>query len=198
MGDPGAKWLGARESEVRLLDQTISMQAALRDWYSAIGTAMVAVVLVMSVVGIAFAFAGGDTHVTVLGVTALRTTWLGWLAVATFSLTLIELVLDPRGAGRRRSEAVRELAALKADYRAAEASGPGDEESQRLSERYRDVTGRMPEIPNVLFNTLKAAHLRKVEVSRMLSARPGLSVRRARKELKKRVQSDAAPVEPKG
>lgn len=193
MSDPGCGRAGGRpleaahKREARLLDQAISMQAALRDWYRAAGTALVVFVLLLSVTGLAFAFAGGDDNVTLLGTTARRATWLGWLAVVTFSLTLVELVLDPRGASRWRAEAVRAMAALKNEYRAAANNDADEDARQRLSERFREVTGSAPEIPNVLFNPLKGAHLRKVEISRILSDNPGMAARRARRLLKRRL-----------
>lgn len=154
MNDPAAG--PARETvpekEARLVDQAISMQAALRDSYGAAGTGLVVLVLVLSVIGVAFAFAGGDEPVELFGRTARRTTWLGSLAVLTFSLTLVDLVLDPRGESRRRGEAVRALAALKNEYRAAAAAGADPEIHARLSETYCDLTGRLPQIPNVLFS----------------------------------------------
>ena len=62
---------------------------------------------------------------------------------------------------------------LKNDYRDAAAAGVSPEVQALLSQKYRDVTRRLPEIPNVLFNPLKSAHLRKLEVSRALSQHPG-------------------------
>jgi hypothetical protein len=98
---------GVARSEIsrqrRLVDQAASMQSALRDWDRGLGTALVCTVLIASLIGVAFAFAAGGQTVSILGIHAQRTTWLGWLAVFTFAITLIQLVLDPRGAGRRRA-----------------------------------------------------------------------------------------------
>jgi hypothetical protein len=123
----------------RLVDQAMTMQSALRDWDRAFGTSLVCIVLVTALIGVAFAFAGGDQSVVILGVRAGRATWLGWLAVATFALTLIELVLDPRGAARRRADAVRALAVLKGEYRTAAPHGEVREVARRLSRRYEAV-----------------------------------------------------------
>lgn len=191
MNDPVAGAMPTRETvpekEARLVDQAISMQASLRDWYRAAGTGLVVVVLILSVIILAFAFAGGNESVELLGRTALRTTWLGSLAVLTFSLTLVELVLDPRGASRRRAEAVRALVALKNEYRDSASSDVDPAVHEGLSESYRELNGRLPEIPNVLFNPLKSAHLRKVEISRILSENPGMGAFRARRQLRKRL-----------
>lgn len=181
----------------RRVDQAASMQASLRGAYSAVGVTLAVVVLVLSAVGLAFAFAGGDAHVTILGVSARRATWLGWLAVGTFSFTLVNLLTDPRGAARRRAEAVKAYAALKDDIRSARTdSEPSPDAIERASERYAQVSAAAPPVPNVLFNHLKARHLRKVAISRLLSRHPGTSVRAARKALKDSLREGQAARRP--
>jgi hypothetical protein len=169
----------------RRVDQAASMQASLRGAYSAVAVTLAVVVLVLSAVVLAFAFAGDEAPVTILGVTARRATWLGWLAVGIFSLTLVDLLTDPRGASRRRAESVKAYAALKDDIRSAIAeTDPGRDAVARLSERYAQISALAPPVPNVLFNHLKARHLRKVAISRILSDRPGTTVRAARKAVR--------------
>ncbi|OJV78936.1 MAG: hypothetical protein BGO37_00845 [Cellulomonas sp. 73-92] len=167
------------ERRARLIDQSITMQAALRDRDSRIATLLTSCVAIVSIVGIAFAFATNDDVVTIAGLDAQRATWLGWLAVVAGALSTIDLIIDRRGAARRRGEAVALLSALKAEYRAA-AQGLGEPEAARLEGRYIDIVTRIPEIPERLFNRLKAKHLLKVEVSKELSAHPGISSLRAR------------------
>jgi len=162
------------------------MQSALRDWDRAYGTTLVCLVLVASLIGVAFAFAAGGQIVSIMGIRAQRTTWLGWLAVFTFALTLVQLVLDPLGAGRRRAQAVRTLASLKGEYRTAMPVGQEEEIAKRLSKQYETIMDSLPEIPSLLFNRLKAAHLRKVEVSKILSAQPGIRAGKASRKLRKR------------
>lgn len=148
----------------RLVDQALTMQAHLRDRDRMIGTTLLCGILVISVIGVAFAFAEPGT-------------WLAWLSVGTFALVLVELVLDRRGAARGRAEAVRVLSALKAQYRVL----PKDTATlARLTERYSQVMDSVPVIPERAFNPLKAAHLRKVEISKLLSEQPGISYRKAR------------------
>lgn len=154
------------------------MQSALRDRYRALGQAVLCGVLCLSVVGLAFAFAPGDQELTLAGTTARRATWLGWLAVVTFVLTLVELVLDLRGKAHGRDAAVRALAALKAEYRAADLDDPAAR--TRLAARYTAVSDAVPPIPERQFVRLKAAHLRKVELSKIVSSRPGTGPLRAR------------------
>jgi hypothetical protein len=170
----------------RLIDQMSTMHSLLRDRYKIRGTALTCVVFVASVVAIAFAFAGGSARVTILGVTANRSTWLGWFAVLTFSLTLIDLVLDCRGAARRHGDAVSQLAAIKSDYRIPPPSGQEVAELDRRSKHYQAVMNALPSIPERQFNNLKARHLRKVAISKHLSDNPGTSARQARRALRQR------------
>jgi hypothetical protein len=141
--------------------------------------------LIASVVATAFAFAGGAVRVSIAGIHAERSTWLGWFAVFAFSLTLIDLVVDRRGAAGAHGDAVRQLAALKSQYRTPPAPGHEVQECQRLAERYQTVMDALPPIPERLFCTLKARHLRKVEISRYISAHPGISARQAARVVKK-------------
>lgn len=164
----------------RLVDQGLTMQARLRDRDQLVGTSLLCAILALSVVGVAFAFAGPDHAVTFIGLTAARTTWLGWLAVGTLVLVLVELVVDRRGAAQRRGDAVRVLGALKAEYRVPPARGDEVAAAARMSERYAQAMETVPAVPERSFNRLKAVHLRKVEISKLLSERPGMSYRQAR------------------
>jgi hypothetical protein len=174
------------DRQERLVDQMLTMQARLRDRDRAVGTLLVCAVLIASLVGVAFAFAGSGPVLTLLGVTATRTTWLGWLAVGTAALTLVELVVDRRGAAQRRAGAVRVLGALKAEYRVPPTRGQEIAEAARLSERYAQAMEAIPAVPDQAFIRLKATHLRKVEVSRLLSEHPGMSHWQARRMIAKR------------
>lgn len=184
--DPTKRALEELARQRRLVDQSLTMQARLRDRDRVIGVGMVCAVLVMSLFGVAFAFAGANPNVSLLGLTATRATWLGALAIATVALTLIDLVVDRRGAAQRRADAVRVLGALKAEYRVPPAAGEEVATAARMSERYAQAMDSIPAVPERSFNRLKAWHLRKVEVSKALSEHPGLSLRRAKAVVRRR------------
>ncbi|WP_433500415.1 hypothetical protein ACQP1K_09055 [Sphaerimonospora sp. CA-214678] len=177
----------------RLVDQMATAHSLLRDQYRRRATSSTCVLLVASVVATAFAFAAGDTEVTIIMMTADRSVFLGWFAVLTFSLTLIDLVLDWRGSARSHEDAVRQLSALKAEYRTPPAEGEELLEREHLSQRYQTVMEALPPIPAAKFAQLKARHLKMIEVSRILSERPGISVRKARRELRKRWSDKGTP-----
>lgn len=172
----------------RLVDQMTSMQSTLRDWDRIVGTVLTCTVLVASLVGVAFAFATGTSRVNFLGITGLRSTWLGWLAVSTFSVTLLLLVLDPRGASRRREAAVDVLANIKDLYRVAPPPADAASHLETVTAAYRQAMADVPAVPNILFNPLKAAHTRKVEISRLLSRHPGTGYWTARRAVSKQAK----------
>lgn len=181
-GDPRKEF----DRERRVVDQMLTMQAHLRDAYRLAETALTCTILVASTISISFAFAAPGGQLTIVGIRADRTTWLGWLAVATFAVTLVDLVLDLRGSARQRRDAVVHLGNLKSAYYAPIDSADELAAFERLSERYRATMGSIPEIPERRFNQLKASHLRKVELSRLLSQNPGISVRQAKRKLRER------------
>ena len=176
------------ERQVRLIDQALTMQASLRDRDGRLTFGYAIAIAVLSTVGVAFAFATTTDTLVLFGIVADRTTWLGWLALAAALLGAVDLVTDRRGAARRRGEAVALLAALKSDYREALSGEVDAEGATRLGNRYVDVITRVPEIPERLFNRLKARHLLKVEVSRELSTHPGIASGRARRRVKRRAR----------
>lgn len=168
----------------RLVDQMSTMHSVLRDRYRSQATAFTLSQLLASVLATAFAFAAGGDVVTLLGITAGRATWLGWLAIVIFAVTLADLVLDRRGEARRHEDAVRQLAGLKSEYRADPATDRLEEFGRKLTERYMAVMDGLPAVPERHFNQLKARYLLKVEISRYLSDHPGCSLRRARRSVR--------------
>ncbi len=173
----------------RLVDQAMSMHAALRDRAAQTSTTITVVLLCASAAGTAFAFAGDNQAVQLLGLQASRSTWLGVLSVVVFCGTLVELVTDRRGAARRHDAAVRLLSDLMSAHREAPVDGDWAEVQARLTERYDQVTDRIPPIPESRFNKLKSQHLRKVEISKLLSEHPGITVKQAQRLLKQRLDS---------
>lgn len=175
----------------RLVDQMITMQSRLRDWNGLAGALLTSIILLASTVGVGFAFASDSSVITIAGISAQRTTWLGWLAVMTAALTVIDLVIDRRSAARSRADAVRILSELKAEYRVGLPPGAEVAEVERISAKYAATFNAVPPIPDYMFNRLKAAHLRKVEISKIISARPGISPLGAWLEMKRNLKRGA-------
>lgn len=191
MTDDPAKGRDARDElkrQRRLVDQTASMQSALRDRFAAQSRALRVSQLVLSVVATAFAFASSDVELTLLGVSADRTTWLGWLAVAILSLSVADLVFDRAGHAGRHKGAVRQLAALKSGYRVDPQPDQLEAHLREMTERYETTMDALPAVPERLFLPLKARHLEKVEVSRYLSEHPGLTAREATRRVRRKAE----------
>lgn len=173
----------------RLVDQMSTMHSLMRDKCRLDSTVILCVLLSASALATAFAFAAGDDEVSLAGISAERVTWLGWFAILIFVLTLVDLVVDRRGAATRHGDALRQLAILKAEYRARPDPSELVTGIGPLTERYQTVMDALPPIPERQFNSLKAKHLEKVEISRYLSAHPGLSVRKARAAVRKAAEA---------
>ena len=175
----------------RTIDQSISMHAALRDRAVRISTAITLTLLCSGAISAALAFAGTDTVLQLVGIDLTKSVWLGIFSIVVFMGSLIELVTDHRGVARQHGAAVRLLADLKSQYHQAEPDAHGEwaDTVNALTARDSEVMTQIPAIPESRFNTLKARHLRKVEVSKILSASPGLSERQARRRLRKSLRN---------
>ena len=181
--------LAEMKNQKRLVDQMTTGHSLLRDRYRSRATIMTCSLLSASVLATAFAFASGDADITIGEFSASRSTLLGWFAVVTFAATLIDLVLDWRGRQQKHEDAVRQLAVLKAEYQTTPEAGEELATRDRLSQRYQAVMDSVPNVPDRQFVHLKAAHLQKVEISRLLSEFPGMTVRQARRELRRRIEN---------
>jgi hypothetical protein len=173
------------ERELQTVDLMLSMQARLRDRRRGRSIFLLCLILLLSIVGVAFAFAEGQLVVDILGVRARRTTWLGLLASLTLFLSLVELVVDPSGEAGRRDGAVRSLGRLKSELRAATSRQivlEGDR--ALLVHQFANAMEALPPIPERVFCRLKAEHLSKREVSRVLSQHPGMSYRKAKRAVR--------------
>lgn len=172
------------DRQYRVIDQLLTMHSVLRDRYKRWSTTMSIAVLVFSVVGTAFAFATGATTFAIGPVSALRATWLGWLAVAVFTLSVVELRVDWAGKAREHATSVQRLGDLKNRYRGASLTGAdATDELAELGEEYARVMASITHIPDSRFLQLKAVHVRKVELSRMIDKAPGVPLWRLRLRL---------------
>lgn len=176
------------DRQYRVVDQMATLQSMMRDRARVQGVLLVCLPLVASAVGIAFAFAGGSDMVAIFGVRAARSTWLGWFAIFTFAVTLVDLVVDRRGCAGRHDDAVRQLTTLKSDYRSLPEPASDAGERVRMTVRYQAVMDASPPLPERHFVKFKARHLRKVEISRYLSSHPGVSARTASRAVRKAAQ----------
>jgi hypothetical protein len=167
----------ARETErqYRVLQQTLSAHAALRDGYSAKAKAAEIVLLVCATIFCATTFAGEGVYAD-LGVSAQTGRLvLGVASVLAFGASLAILVIDWRGSAARHGDAAQKWTAALEEFRRrrlGDGSWP-EEERLALNAAYWEADTNSVSIPEKSFNRLKARHLRKVEVSKLLSKYPG-------------------------
>jgi hypothetical protein len=107
---------------------------------------------------------------------------LAFLGVALFAVSVVSLRVDWKEASANHARAAESLGRLKAELRDAR-----DVEDVRL--RTSQVLSDLEPIPDRLFLSLKAKHLRKVEVSKALSRRPGIPLLLAWAEVIMRARS---------
>ena len=93
-------------------------------------------------------------------------------SLLVFLLSLVETIVDWKGTARLHAEAKMRLFNLKMRYRTLQ---PGDRmasEAEVVSSEYQAIMNGLPPIPDVLFLRYKAAHRRKVYLSKLLDRRP--------------------------
>ena len=157
-----------------VLDMTLSGHSLLRDRYRRRDSGLVLLVLALSVVATAAAFLSSP-HTVNLGPFAARLpVWLGLLTSLIFFLTLFDLVVDWRQKAWAHKESATRLAELKARFRSVTRDGElvdtGAVDLVNEYQRAMDVSARIPERQ---FLRVKAAHRRKVAVSKLISSHPG-------------------------
>lgn len=163
----------------RVVDQQLTIYSILANRYDRYATALTMCVLAGSTVTAGFAFAA-DARLTIIGVSASRTTWIGWLSLLTFLLSLVEITTGWRKkAARYRDGAVR-LSELKSVYRGADIDALTRERAAELSAAYQRTMANAPEIKDRQFVRLKAAHVRKVALSELVSDDPAAPLRALR------------------
>lgn len=165
------------ERQRRVLDQSLTAHRHLAERLAHRARALTLAILILSVVATALAFAG-ETHETdVLGISASLPTWAGVLSTVVFALALVDLEVRWAAQAGRHEDAARRLSILKGQYRGAKVQGDTvDTGGLDLDAEYWDVMTTIQPIPDRLFVTLKARHVRKVAQSKLLDRAPGAPV----------------------
>jgi hypothetical protein len=164
--------------QFRVLDQTLSMHTTLRDRYEQRALIIDLLLLASSVVFCASAFASDDA-LSRLGPTPQEVRYLIRLfSVLAFMLSIMSLRLNWKEKFTRHRDAADKFArvvALFRKQRGPDGTWPLDG-SAELDTAYWEAMRNSVPIPEAVFVRLKARHLRKVELSRMLDSNPGCPV----------------------
>jgi hypothetical protein len=162
------------DRQFRVIDMMLTMHAALRDRYGRRATSFDVFLVVLSIVLSAFAFA--DDKVTrVIGLDVESTkVGIGIASVLLLAASVAGMLVDWKGAKERHSRAVLILSRLKLETRAVrKIVGREGANGSEVPERWREnarALDSLPEIPERDFVRLKAKHLRKVELSKLIDA----------------------------
>lgn len=168
----------------RVLDQLTTMHALLRDRFLRRSTALTLSTLALAALAVSLAFASHATDLTLFGIDAKRATWIGWLSVLVLILTIADLKVDWAARSRAHRDAVIRLTDLKNRFRRARyVDSEATQDAVELALEYARVIDGLPAIPDRLFLKLKSAHIRKVEVSKMIDQMPGRNWRLLRFDL---------------
>lgn len=158
----------------RVLDQTITGHAFLRDLYERRALLLTLLILALSIAATATAFLGGEAPVTIAGIRARTQVWVGVLTGLIFFLSLVDLRVDWRQRAGAHDEAVRRLGRVKAIFRGVTIVDERvDATGVDLDFEYESAMDQVPPIPEKWFLRAKAKHLRKVAASQLLSSHPG-------------------------
>ncbi len=169
---------GELNRQYRVLNQTLSMHSMLGDRYARRALLLDVILLACSVIFCATTFAR-DSVLTLVGVSAYSArTLLGIASVTAFFASLVALRVDWKGKTARHRDAVQKLThAMELFRRLRTDDGAWPlERGDELNRAYWDAINNVVEVPSSLFVSLKARHVRKVQLSKMLDSAPGSPV----------------------
>lgn len=162
--------------QYRVLDQTLTMHAILRDKFKRRALLLNLSLLLSSVFLCALAFVDQSIF-SWLGLEPKAVNFsIGAFSVLCFAISLVENRVDWQGQAALHAEAFKKLASLKADFRNARHNKDNEEELLQLSKKYNSVMDGIVEIPELSFAKLKAMHLRKMLLSKRISEYPATPV----------------------
>jgi len=161
---------------LRILDMMLSAHSDLRDRNERRSTGLTLLIMVLSIMTTAVAFISGEPDLSIGPFKASVQVWVGLLSCGVFVLSIVELLVEWRRQAWAHDEAAQRLADLKATFRRARRDGQNVQSDVDLLDAYdhvMDALGALRvRIPEAQFNRLKARHLRKVALSKRVSARP--------------------------
>lgn len=164
------------DRQYRVLKQSMTMHAVLRDRYRLRSLIIDIILLLCSVIFCATTFAS-DGVLNKLGVSAEDVRdLLGVASVLAFFASLVSLRVDWKGKAALHKKAVNKMFDLLSIFREVrdEKTQVSREVANDINKAYLDIMRNIPPIPEKVFIKLKARHLKKVEVSKMLDNMPGV------------------------
>jgi len=163
------------ERQRRVVDQMITAHSALRDKYRRLGLLQDVLLLVLSTSLTATALMDPNLwpklNLTVEGGRLVR----GIASILVFASTVVSLRVRWKERGASHESAVNALAELKSVARLIDPDASPDAARDWLEQAIGAFKG-LPEVPESAFLRLKARHLRKIALSKLLDRHPGALV----------------------
>ena len=163
------------ERQYRVLRQTQSIHAMLRDELSLKANAAEILLLACSVVFCATAFASDELYEVFSLAPQYGRIILSIASILAFILALSFLIVDWKGRSAQHGDSAARWSNVLVkfrEYRGEDGTWPEDKKNE-LSSAYWETARNSVEIPERQFNTLKSRYLRKVAISKWKSAYPG-------------------------
>lgn len=162
---------------LRVADQLVTAHSCLRDSFGWKALVLDLLILGASIWLVAAAFLDPAIagYFTIPGLTARMT--IGLAAVATFILSIFQLLVDWKQKSSRHAEAAKAYVNVKFKLNdVLRLVSPSQGIIDQALAAYKAVGGKHISVPERDFNRLKRKHLLKVRVSKMLDATPGAGI----------------------
>lgn len=158
----------------RVVDLMTTAHAVLRDRYKWRSSILSVCMILTAVLLCGFTFSNSGTFLSV----GLDPDWAGFVmgivSVVLLGLSICEWKVDWKAVSERHREAYDELASLKPKLRIAREAEINEIEKVAIkaNKDFSKVCERIVPIPDRQFVSLKSKHLKKIELSKLLSRHP--------------------------
>lgn len=164
--------------QFRVLNQSLSIHSALRDRYTRRALAVDLLLLGSSVVFCASAFAS-DEALSHFGPPPTQVRYIIRISsVIAFVMSIFSLRIDWKGKAAQHKDAAAKMSRAIASFHQCRQPDGGwpAASAPELSRAYWEAMHNSVPIPEADFVKLKARHLRKMAISKMLDSNPGCPV----------------------
>jgi len=165
------------ERQHRVIDMMLTMHAILRDRYRRWAMFMSVVLLCSSFIIVAGIFINPTIVYKLRINTSINEFVISICSLVVFLVALIEAKVDWRGQAEKHESAFKALQKLKVSSK--ELLVDSNLSDEKIKGRWMLINATLNEllpIPDKKFAKLKAAHLKKVEISKLISQHPGCGV----------------------
>lgn len=162
------------ERQYRVIDQLVSMHSMLRDRYSRLALALNTSLVIVSFTLCVMTFVGDELLENAGQDPPFVRLVFGLVAAVILALSITEFRVDWRARSTRHADAAKRLSEVKGEYRRVRTDLKHEAAAETLQLRrlYETTVQDVIEVPERLFNRLKAKHVFKRILSEETSAHP--------------------------